>query len=98
MSNATITFSVDEDLKARFSEAAKADERSDAQILRDLMRDYVRHRQEEAEHDSWFRATVGESLRQADDPDQRPIPHEEAMAKMKALLERRIAGAGEREG
>lgn len=98
MSNASITFSVDEDLKARFAEAAKADERSDAQILRDLVRDYVRHRQEEMEHDTWFRAAVEESLRQADDPDQRPIPHDEAMAKMKAVLEERIAKAGEREG
>lgn len=98
MNNASITFSVDEDLKARFAEAAKADERSDAEILRDLLRDYVRHRQEETEHDIWFRATVEESLRQADDPDQRPIPHEEAMAKMKAVLGERIAKAGECEG
>lgn len=98
MSNATITFSVDEELKARFSEAAKADERNDAQILRDFMRDYVSKREEEEDHDAWFRAEVERSLRQADDPNHRPIPHDEVMEKMKTLLDKRLAEASGREG
>ena len=42
MGEATFTFRVDEALKAEFAQAAKADDRTAAQLLRDFMRDYVR--------------------------------------------------------
>ena len=58
MPETTFTFRVDEALKEGFTSAAKADDRTGAQLLRDFMRDYVRRRQEAAEHDAWFRQQV----------------------------------------
>ena len=58
MSEATFTFRVNEDLKSQFTTAAKANDRTGAQLLRDFMRDFVRHQQEAAEHDAWFRRQV----------------------------------------
>ena len=55
MSEATFTFRVDESLKTEFSTAAKARDRSSAQLLRDFMRDFVRQQEEAAAHDAWFR-------------------------------------------
>lgn len=58
MTEATFTIRVDEDLKAQFTSAAKAKDRSGAQLVRDFMRDFVRQQQEAAEHDTWFRQQV----------------------------------------
>ncbi|OFC61469.1 CopG family ribbon-helix-helix protein [Candidatus Erwinia dacicola] len=58
MSEATFTFRVDESLKSDFSQAAKAKDRTGAQLLRDYMRDFVRQQQEAAVHDAWFRREV----------------------------------------
>lgn len=58
MSEATFTFRVDESLKSEFSQAARAKDRSGAQLLRDYMRDFVRQQQEAAAHDAWFRREV----------------------------------------
>ena len=58
MSEATFTFRVDERLKEEFSSAAKARDRTGAQLLRDFMRDFVKQQQEAAEHDAWFRRQV----------------------------------------
>ena len=51
MSEATFTFRVDEALKSEFAQAAKARDRTGAQLLRDFMRDFVRQQEEAAEHD-----------------------------------------------
>lgn len=58
MSEATFTFRVDETLKSEFAAAAKARDRTGAQLLRDFMRDFVREQQEAAEHDAWFHRQV----------------------------------------
>ena len=58
MSEATFTFRVDESLKDEFSSAAKARDRTGAQLLRDFMRDFVKQQQEAAEHDAWLRRQV----------------------------------------
>lgn len=58
MSKINFTFQVDETLNKEFITAAKACDRSGAQLLRDFMRDFVRLQQEAAEHDSWFRRQV----------------------------------------
>ena len=58
MSEATFTFRVDEALKTEFSSAAKARDRSGAQLLRDFMREFVQQQQEVAAHDAWFRQQV----------------------------------------
>ncbi|MCH4562717.1 hypothetical protein MKP05_06185 [Halomonas sp. EGI 63088] len=58
MAETTFTFRVDDALKAEFSQAAKAKDRTGAQLLRDFMRDFVREQQEAAAHDAWFRREV----------------------------------------
>ena len=58
MSEATFTFRVDASLKDEFSSAAKARDRTGAQLLRDFMRDFVKQQQEAAEHDAWLRRQV----------------------------------------
>jgi len=64
MSDATFTFRVDEELKSRFTEAAKARDRTAAQLLRDFMRDFVA-RQEAAQYDTWFRDQVRQARQSA---------------------------------
>jgi predicted transcriptional regulator len=58
MSEATFTFRVDDALKSEFAQAAKARDRTGAQLLRDFMRDFVRQQQEAVEHDAWLRRQV----------------------------------------
>jgi len=58
MSEATFTFRLEEALKAAFSNAAKANDRTGAQLLRDFMRDFVQRQRDAAEHDTWFRRQV----------------------------------------
>jgi len=66
MPDATFTFRVEDDLKAAFTEAAKAHDRTGAQLLRDFMRDYVRRQQDEQEYDAWFRRQVQAGIEDAD--------------------------------
>lgn len=54
MGEATFTFRVDEELKSAFSEAAKSEDRTGAQLLRGFMRDYVARRREAEEYNAWF--------------------------------------------
>lgn len=58
MSDATFTFRVDKTLKSQFGKAAKARDRTGAQLLRDFMRSYVSERQEASEDDGWLRQQV----------------------------------------
>ena len=62
MNEATFTFRVEEELKESFALAAKARDRTGAQLLRDFMRDFVKKQQEAAEHDAWFRRQVQAGL------------------------------------
>ena len=66
MSEATFTFRVDEALKNEFSTAAKAHDRTGAQLLRDFMRNYVKQQQEAAEYDAWLQAKIERSRASAD--------------------------------
>ena len=54
----TFTFRVDEGLKSAFAEAAREQDRSGAQLLRDFMRLVVERQQTEAAHDLWIREQV----------------------------------------
>ncbi|MCP1828637.1 CopG family ribbon-helix-helix protein, partial [Kerstersia gyiorum] len=58
MSEATFTLRVDEALKTEFAAAAKACDRTGAQLLRDFMRQFVQSQQDAAAHDRWFREQV----------------------------------------
>ena len=93
MSEATFTFRVDEALKTEFSSAAKARDRSGAQLLRDFMRDFVQQQQEAAAHDAWFRQQVQIGLDSAN--AGRLVSDEEVEAEAAAWREqtrRKIAG------
>lgn len=58
MREATFTFRVDETLKSEFTTAAKACDRTGAQLIRDFMREFIKKEQEAAEYDQWFRQEV----------------------------------------
>lgn len=66
MTEATFTFRVDEELKSLFAQAAKASDRTGAQLLRDYMRDYVKDYVKQqtvaVAHDEWFRQQVQAGL------------------------------------
>jgi predicted transcriptional regulator len=81
MPDATFTFRVDDELKSQFTNAAKAHDRTGAQLLRDFMRDYVK-RQEAAEDDAWFRRQVQIGIDQANAGQL--IPAEEVEAEFRA--------------
>jgi predicted transcriptional regulator len=65
MPDATFTFRVEGELKSAFTEAAKAHDRTGAQLLRDFMRDYVSRERNEQEYDSWFRRQVQAGIEDA---------------------------------
>ncbi|HEY4081316.1 MAG TPA: hypothetical protein VGM81_11495 [Burkholderiaceae bacterium] len=91
MSEATFTFRVDEGLKAEFSSAAKARDRTGAQLLRDFMRDYVRQQQEAEAHDVWFHQQVKVGLNSAKAGRLMPAEQVEAQfAKRKAETRRKL--------
>ena len=62
MGEATFTFRVNKGLKDEFSTAAKSRDRTGAQLLRDLMRDFVAQQQDAVDHDAWFRRQVQTGL------------------------------------
>ena len=94
MSEATFTFRVDEELKGAFSTAAKARDRTGAQLLRDFMRDFVKQQQESAEHDAWFRREVQIGLDAANAGDVVSAEAVEAEAEAwRAETRRKMAGA-----
>ncbi|ARU20780.1 D-aminopeptidase [Ralstonia solanacearum] len=91
MSEATFTFRVDEALKSEFSMAAKAHDRTGAQLLRDFMRDYVKQQQEAAEYDAWLRAKVERSRASANAGNLVPAADVEAkFAARRAATRRRL--------
>ena len=89
MAEGTFTFRVDEKLKAAFTEAARARDRTAAQLLRDFMRDYLARQQEEEGYDAWFRRKVDAGLTAA--AKGRVTPSEEVEA---YFAERRAASRG----
>lgn len=94
MSEATFTFRVDEALKTEFSTAAKARDRSAAQLLRDFMREFVQKQQEAAAHDAWFRRQVQIGLDSANAGNLIPASEVEArFAAKRAATRRRLEAA-----
>ncbi|CBW75724.1 unnamed protein product [Mycetohabitans rhizoxinica HKI 454] len=94
MSEATFTFRVDETLKNEFSTAARGQDRTGAQLLRDFMRDYVRQQKEASEYDAWLRAKVQKSQTSADAGNLIPAAEVEAkFAARRAAARRRIEAA-----
>ncbi|MGA7521032.1 MAG: hypothetical protein WBW84_01030 [Acidobacteriaceae bacterium] len=80
---AVFTLKLESELRDAFVAEAAAMDRPASQIVREFMRDFVRSRQEEREHDAWFRAEVEKALK-----DKRPgIPHERVMREVRARID-----------
>lgn len=97
MAEATFTFRLEEELKAAFTEAARAQDRTGAQLLRDYMRDVVRQQQEQ-QHDLWLRQQIERALVEAGSPDARFIDNDEVeagWAEERANLGRRLSSNGQ---
>lgn len=91
MSEVTFTFRVDEALKSQFATAAKERDRTAAQLLRDFMREFVREREEAAEHDAWFRRQVQTGLESANAGNLVPASEVETrFAAKRAATRRRL--------
>ena len=91
MSETTFTFRVDDVLKSEFSAAAKAGDRSGAQLLRDFMREFVQQQQKAAGHDAWFRRQVQVGLDSANAGSLIPAAEVEArFAARRAATRRRL--------
>jgi len=98
MSEATFTFRVDEALKSEFTTAAKAQDRSGAQLLRDFMRDFVRRQREKAEYDAWFCQQVQIGLDSANAGHLIPAAEVEArFAAKRAATRRRMEASAKLE-
>jgi predicted transcriptional regulator len=95
MSDATFTFRVDDALKTEFSTAAKARDRSGAQLLRDFMREFVQQQQDAAAQDAWFRRQVQSGLDSANAGDLLPADEVEARFAAKREATRRRLEAAE---
>jgi len=54
MRETTITFRIDEDLKQRFTAAARLRDRSAAELLRAFMQDFVERPADDDEYATWF--------------------------------------------
>lgn len=94
MSEATFTFRVDDALKAEFAQAAKAKDRTGAQLLRDFMRVFVREQQEAAAHDAWFRREVQAGIDAANAGDVISADEVEAeAAAWRAETQRKLTGS-----
>lgn len=97
MTETTFTFRVDEELKEAFAAAAKAQDRTSAQLLRVLMRQAIEGGREKAEYDKWFLEQVDIGLKEADDPKTVWISHEDIKKEWAKEREELLARIG-REG
>ena len=94
MNEATFTFRVDEALKSDFAMAAKARDRTGAQLLRDFMREFVQQQQETIGHDAWFRRQVQAGRDSAEAGQLLPAAEVEArFAARRAATRRRLDAA-----
>lgn len=95
MNEATFTFRVEQSLKNKFTDAAKARDRTGAQLLRDFMRGVVNQQQDAAEYDAWFRREVEAGIAEADAGDLVPAEEVETeAAAWHAKTLRKLAGHG----
>jgi len=83
MTEATITIRIDPELKTAFSRAAEASNRTDADLLREFMLDYIESQRTDAEYEEWFRRQVQIGIDAADAGEL--IPAEEIEAEFAAL-------------
>lgn len=81
---AVFTVKLESDLRDAFIAEAAAIHQPASQLVREFMREFIKSRQEEREHDAWFRAEVEKAVQ-----DERPgIPHEQVMKEARARIDR----------
>lgn len=87
MSETTFTFRLEKNLKESFAQAAKANDRTAAQLLRD----FIKQQQDAQQYDQWFRqqvqmgiesANVGNLLLASDVEEKFAIKREAAQQKL----------------
>lgn len=83
MAETTITIRVDAELNKAFSRAAETRSRTNEDLLREFMRDYVETQRTDSEYEQWFRRQVQIGIEDAD--AGRVIPAEEVEAEFAAL-------------
>jgi predicted transcriptional regulator len=88
MTEVTFTFRVSDELKSAFAEAARLQDRTAAQLLRDFMRDLVQRQRQESDYEAWLTGKVQASRRSAQ--AGRLIPASEVEAEFAV---RRMRGA-----
>ena len=93
MQESNFTLRVDNELKAAFTEAARRQDRTAAQLVRDYMRSVVQEAREYDEYEAWFRARV-EAGKQAI-REGRALAHEEVKARQAERRSRLLAQAGQ---
>jgi predicted transcriptional regulator len=93
MSEATFSFQVEASLKEQFTTAAKARDASEAELMREFMRDFVTQQQQEAaEYDVQFRQAVQAGIDEANAGDVLSAEEVEAEAAVwRADLQRKIS-------
>jgi len=93
MQEANFTLRVDNELKTAFTEAARRQDRTAAQLVRDYMRSVIQETREQDEYEAWFRARI-EAGRQ-DIREGRVFTHEEVKAEQAERRNRLLARAGQ---
>ncbi len=83
MAEATITIRIDPELKTAFSRAAEARNRTDEELLREFMQDYIETQRTDSEYEEWFRRQVQIGIDAADAGEL--IPSEEVEAEFAVL-------------
>ena len=96
--DAMFTLKLEPELRDQFMAEAKATHRPASQLVREFIRDFVQRQREAREHDAWFRAEIGQGVREADDPAGKRIPHEEVASSWRLQRAELIKRAGERTG
>lgn len=95
MADTTFTIRIDEELRVALAEAAKARGYSEDELLQVLIQEEIHRQAETPEYDAWFRVEFEAAIREADDPNTKRIPHEEARAdwlRLRAELIKRAGG------
>ncbi len=83
MAETTITIRIDPELKMAFSRAAEARNRSDEDLLREFMQDYIETQRTDTEYEQWFRRQVQIGIDAAEAGEV--VPAEEVEAEFAAL-------------
>lgn len=92
MPESTFTLRVDDHLKDAFTEAAKVNDRTGAQLVRDFMREYVQSAREKTEYESWFRCKVEAGMKAIQ--EGRVLASAEVEARAKTRRERLLSMKG----